>query len=100
MAKKAKVKVSHRRDACASQRRRGQKESEAAAAAKRAQVEAKRRFIGSFVKFRAKKSFLSFLPPEILPLKHRSRILGQWANPVSGSRKSQANTPSAKHHRA
>ena len=26
--------------------------------------------------------------PEILALKHESRILGQWSNPVSGSRKS------------
>ena len=28
--------------------------------------------------------------PEFLALKHKSSILGQWFNPVSGSRKSQA----------
>ena len=32
-----------------------------------------------------------------LPLKHESRILGQWTNPASGSRKSQASFPWAKH---
>ena len=37
--------------------------------------------------------------PEVLALKHKSRILGQWSNPVSGSRKSQASSPWAKQHR-
>ena len=36
---------------------------------------------------------------DVLVLKHKSRILGQWSNPVSGSRKSQASSPRAKHHR-
>ena len=31
-----------------------------------------------------------FSSPEVLTLKHESRILGQRSNPVSGSRKSQA----------
>ena len=35
--------------------------------------------------------------PEVLALKHESRILGQWSNPVSGSRKSRASSPWAKH---
>ena len=30
---------------------------------------------------------------EVLALKDESRILGQWSNPVSGSRKSQASSP-------
>ena len=37
---------------------------------------------------------------EVIALKHESRILGQWSNPVSGSRKSQASSPWAKQHRA
>ena len=36
---------------------------------------------------------------EVLALKHRSRILGQWSKPVSGSRKSQASSLWAKQHR-
>ena len=36
------------------------------------------------------------LPAEVLALKQESRILGQWSNPVSGSRKSQASSPWAK----
>ena len=36
---------------------------------------------------------------EILVLKHDSRILGQWSNPVVGSWKSQASSPWAKQHR-
>ena len=37
---------------------------------------------------------------EILALKHESRILGQWSNPVSGSsRNSQSSSPWAKQHR-
>ena len=43
---------------------------------------------------------LSGAPSEVLALKHESRILGQWSNPASGSRKSQACSPSAKQHRA
>ena len=35
---------------------------------------------------------------EVLPLKHERRILGQWSNPVSGSRKSQASSPWAQQH--
>ena len=30
--------------------------------------------------------------PEVLALNHESRILGQWSNPLSGSRKSQASS--------
>ena len=37
-------------------------------------------------------------PLEILALKHESRILGKWSNPVSGSRMSQASSPWAKQH--
>ena len=37
---------------------------------------------------------------EILVLRHEGRILGQWSNPVSGSKKSQASSPLAKQHRA
>ena len=37
--------------------------------------------------------------PEVLALKHESRILRQWSNPVSGSRKTQASCPWAKQHR-
>ena len=37
--------------------------------------------------------------PEVIALKHESRILGQLSNPVSGSRKSQSSSPWAKHHR-
>ena len=33
------------------------------------------------------------LNADILALKHEGRILGQWSNPVSGSRKSQASCP-------
>ena len=40
------------------------------------------------------------LLPEILALKHESRILGQWSNPVCGTSKSQASSPWAKQHRA
>ena len=36
--------------------------------------------------------------PEVLPLKHESRILGQWSYPVCGSRKSQTSSPWAKQH--
>ena len=37
---------------------------------------------------------------EVLTLKQESRILGQWSNnTASGSRKSQASSPWAKHHR-
>ena len=36
---------------------------------------------------------------EVLALNHESRILGQWSNPVSGSRRSQASSPWAKQHR-
>ena len=36
---------------------------------------------------------------ETLALKHESRILGQWSNPVSGSRKSQASSPWVKQHK-
>ena len=39
------------------------------------------------------------LPAEVLALKQESRILGQWSNPVPSSRKIQANSPWAKHHR-
>ena len=39
------------------------------------------------------------LQAEILVLKQESSILGQWSNPESGSRKSQANSPWAKQHR-
>ena len=35
----------------------------------------------------------------VFALKHKSRILGQWSNPVSGLRKSQASSPWAKQHR-
>ena len=35
---------------------------------------------------------------EVLALKHKSRILGQWSYPVSGSRKSPASSPWAKQH--
>ena len=45
---------------------------------------------------RSKTPFLSL--PEVLALKHESRILGQWSSPVSGSRKSQASSPWAKQH--
>ena len=37
--------------------------------------------------------------PEILALKHESRILVQWSNHAYGSRKSQASSPWAKQHR-
>ena len=37
-------------------------------------------------------------PPEILSRKQEGRILGQWSNPVSGSRKSQASSTWAKQH--
>ena len=37
--------------------------------------------------------------PEVLPLKHESRILGQWSYPVCGSRKSNTSSPWAKQHR-
>ena len=37
---------------------------------------------------------------EVLALMHESRILRQWSNPVSGSRKSQASSPWSKQHRA
>ena len=37
--------------------------------------------------------------PEVLALNHESRILGQWSNPESGSRKSQASYPWAKQNR-
>ena len=37
---------------------------------------------------------------EVLALKHESRILGQWSNPVSGPRNSQASSLVAKQHRA
>ena len=33
---------------------------------------------------------------EVLALQHESGKLGQWSNPVSGSRKSQASSPWAK----
>ena len=36
---------------------------------------------------------LTIAESEVLALKHDSRILGQWSNPVSGSRKSQASSP-------
>ena len=36
---------------------------------------------------------------EILALKHKSRILGQWSSPVSGSSKSHASSPWDKQHR-
>ena len=35
-------------------------------------------------------------PAEVLALKQDSRILGQWSNPVCGSRKRQASSPWAK----
>ena len=38
--------------------------------------------------------------PDVPDLKHESRILGQWSNPVCGSWKSQASSPWAKQHRA
>ena len=38
------------------------------------------------------------LRPEVLALKHESRIIGQPSNPVFGSRKSQASSPWAKQH--
>ena len=38
-------------------------------------------------------------PPEILALKHKSRILGHWSNAVSGSRKSHASSPKATQYR-
>ena len=37
-------------------------------------------------------STVHIIRPEVLALKHESRILGQWSNPVSGSRKSQASS--------
>ena len=37
--------------------------------------------------------------PEVLALKRESGILGQWSNPVSGSRKSQVSSPWAKKQR-
>ena len=37
--------------------------------------------------------------PEVLSLKHKSRILGQCSNPVSGSRKSKASSPWVKQQR-
>ena len=36
---------------------------------------------------------------EFLALKHESRILGQWSNPASGSRKSKTSSPWVKQHR-
>ena len=36
--------------------------------------------------------------PEVVALKHESRILGQWSKPVSGSRKSQASSLWVKQH--
>ena len=36
---------------------------------------------------------------KFLALEHESRILGQWSNPVSGSRKSRYSSPWAKQHR-
>ena len=33
---------------------------------------------------------LTWFDSKVLALKHEGRILGQWSNPVSGSRKSQA----------
>ena len=42
---------------------------------------------------------ISLSEAEVLALKHESRIFGQWSNPVSGSRKSQASSPWAKQHR-
>ena len=36
--------------------------------------------------------------PEVLTVKHESRIPGQWSDPVAGSRKSQASYPWAKQH--
>ena len=36
---------------------------------------------------------------EVLALKHKSRILGQWSNPVSGLRKSPASSLWVKQHR-
>ena len=35
-------------------------------------------------------TFVDDVESEVLALKHESMILGQWSNPVSGSRKSQA----------
>ena len=42
---------------------------------------------------------LVYVLSEVLALKHKSRILRQWADPVSGSRKSQASSPWVKQHR-
>ena len=44
-------------------------------------------------------SLVHLLLAEVLALKHMSMILGQWSNPVSGSRKGQASSPWAKQHR-
>ena len=41
-------------------------------------------------------TFVDDVESEVLALKHESMILGQWSNPVSGSRKSQASSPWAK----
>ena len=38
----------------------------------------------------------SIILPEVLALNQESRILGQWSNPLSGTRKSQARSPWAK----
>ena len=48
---------------------------------------------------RFKTNFCLQHTPEVFALKHESRILGQWSNPVSGSRKSQASSPWAKQYR-
>ena len=42
---------------------------------------------------------ISAFSAEVLALKHESRILGLWSNPVSGSRKSHTSFPWAKQYR-
>ena len=44
-------------------------------------------------------SYCTWLWPDIFALKHEITILGQWSNPVSGSRNSQAHSLWAKQHR-
>ena len=52
------------------------------------------------VQMAAEIDLLLLCPSEILALKHESRILGQWSNPVSGARKSQSSSLWDTQHRA
>ena len=63
-------------------------------------TEGRRGSAGEAGKIRSKiAGLLTHSLAEILALKQESRILGQWYNHVSGSRKSQPSSPWAKQHR-